>query len=105
MKTKNVIIVLIAILMVQLAGAQVESVSRGHYQYFNNDSLAGFDEDLARRSAIHDGFLGEEYPVRMNQLKRQYINSKFNLWGKPTPRYDHSWGARPSVVPGCVNED
>src|ERR1041385_2944505 len=49
------------------------------YHVFDADSLRGFDEEAARRSAIDERFTGPEFPVRMYQLKRRYINDKYNL--------------------------
>src|ERR1043166_2107969 len=46
---------------------------------FNADSLAGFEEAAAQAGAISEGFVGNEFPVRMWQLKRRYINDKYNL--------------------------
>lgn len=46
------------------------------------DSLEGFDEEAARRSAISEQFLGKEFDVRISSLKRQYISNKYGLWPK-----------------------
>jgi len=100
MKIRNLIgAVAILTLAFNTVSAQIEG--RGRYQFFNNDSLRGFDEDAARRSAISEGFVGQEFPVRMNILKRRYINDKFNLVRPVSPA--PAFRGRP--VPGCVNED
>ncbi len=77
------------------------------YTIFDADSLKGFDEDAARRSAISENFLGAEFKVRMYKLKRQYINNKYNLWPKPqkVKTTQFSPVAKTQVVPACVNED
>lgn len=77
------------------------------YTIFDADSLMGFDEDAARRSAISENFLGAEFKVRMYKLKRQYINNKYNLWPKPqkVKTTQFSPVAKTQVVPACVNED
>lgn len=78
------------------------------YYAFDKDSLQGFDETAARLNAIQEQFLGSELKVRMYQLKRQFINDKFNLTkNNPKPNrvggYVHE--ARMMVSPGCDNED
>jgi len=85
------------------ARMSAQESSRVRYQYFSNDSLKGFDEQAARLSAISEGFLGDEFPVRMNMLKRQYINAKYDL----IPHHQPTGPAIPNmqVLPGCVNED
>ena len=78
------------------------------YYIFDADSLKGFDEDAARKSAIAEHFLGAEFKVRMYQLKRTYVNDKYNLWAKPSKSQNSGYfqyEARPTVLPGCVNED
>lgn len=47
--------------------------------YFDSDSLKGFDEAAARSSAISEQFYGAEFNIRMSQLKRRFINSKYGL--------------------------
>lgn len=47
--------------------------------FFDSDSLEGFDEATARNSAISEQFYGAEFSVRMSQLKRNFINSKYRL--------------------------
>ncbi len=69
-----------------------------------NDSLAGFDEDAAKRSALSEGFFGNEYPVRMNGLKRQYINAKYNL-KYPVYKKNYSLGNNRITAAACNNED
>ena len=75
-------------------------------QVFSIDSLSGFDEDAARNSAISEGFLGEEFKVRMWTFKRTYINNKYNMAPK-VQKYKNSTytNLKTSAVPGCVNED
>lgn len=71
---------------------------------FNQDSLRGFDENSARAIAINDRCFGNEFKVRMFQLKRQFVDNKYNLVRtavSTTPQYS----ARTAVVPGCTNED
>ncbi len=73
---------------------------------FTADSLAGFEEEAARNSAITEGFLGEEFKVRMYKLKRAYVNSKYNLTSKKYLKNTFNYTARTAaVVPACVNED
>ncbi|MBA2611773.1 MAG: gliding motility-associated C-terminal domain-containing protein [Bacteroidetes bacterium] len=72
---------------------------------FTADSLAGFEEEAARNSAISEGFLGQEFKIRMYQLKRAYVNSKFNLTPQKYLKNPFNYANRPSAVPACVNED
>lgn len=78
------------------------------YKIFDTDSLRGFDEEAARRSAISENFLGSEFKVRMYQLKRKYINDKYNLAPKASKTKGantFNYAAKTTVVAGCVNED
>ncbi len=43
------------------------------------DSLTGFELEAAKKSAIADGYLGNEFDVRLRQLMKQYVSSKYNL--------------------------
>jgi gliding motility-associated-like protein len=77
-----------------------------HTYIFTNDSLLGFDESAARSSAISEGFLGEEFKVRMWQLKRHYVNTKYGITPK-IHKYKNSTynNSKSAVVAACVNED
>jgi gliding motility-associated-like protein len=75
---------------------------------FNHDSLAGFDEAAASRSAIDEHFTGQEFPVRMFQLKRQFINAKYNIGGRRAlteQEIGQQVMAYTRRVPACTNED
>jgi gliding motility-associated-like protein len=89
------------------AGAQNRFAAEQALSYrFSQDSLSGFDEEAAKRSAIDEHFTGAEFPVRMFQLKRQFINNKYNLI--PVRAVQESYAdvlARTAVVPACTNED
>ncbi len=65
--------------------AQNQGYIQVQAKVFDKDSLKGFEEDAARRSALSEHFFGSEYKVRMYQLKREYINNKYNLWPKYEP--------------------
>jgi gliding motility-associated-like protein len=78
---------------------------------FNADSLSGFDQAAAEASAISEGFTGNEFPIRMWTLKRQYINSKYNI-NNTARRANHGQNTggllfQPSMIvaPACQNED
>ncbi len=71
---------------------------------FNNDSLMGFDQPAAIRSAIDEQFLGKELKVRVFQLKRKFINDKYNLWPNVEQNNFENFQAKVAVA-GCVNED
>lgn len=71
---------------------------------FNNDSLSGFDEEAAKLATLSEGFLGDEFKVHMFQLKRQYINNKFNI--STYKKYSFLTSQKNTVVsPACTNED
>jgi hypothetical protein len=73
---------------------------------FSPDSLEGFDEQAARASAIDQGFVGDEFPVRMWQLKRTHINNKYGLWPvKSNNTKGMNYATSNIVVPACTNED
>ncbi len=85
--------------------AQAPKLNATKNYIFTNDSIAGFEEVAAKNSAISEGFLGEEFKVRMFQLKRAYINAKYNL--DPVKNsflntYNNKFTA---ITPACVNED
>ena len=102
---KLVTLMLFVALLAFNTGKAQNSLTRSFVNYsFSADSLRGFEEEAAKASAISEGFLGVEFPVRMFQLKRAYINAKYHI--KPT--YTHNFSAVQkvtSVVPACVNED
>ncbi|MBL7921605.1 MAG: gliding motility-associated C-terminal domain-containing protein [Bacteroidia bacterium] len=77
------------------------------YTYiFAADSLAGFDESAARNSAISEGFLGEEFKVRMWQLKRHYVNTKYGITPKIHKYINSTYNSlKTTAVAACVNED
>jgi hypothetical protein len=87
--------------------AQYFSLDPIYYTVFSPDSLTGFDESAARQSAIDQGFLGSEFKVKMYNLKRDYIDRKYNI-NRPerTSGINNYLNShRPAPVPGCVNED
>jgi len=71
---------------------------------FTADSLKGFEEGAAKNSAISEGYLGEEFSVRMFQLKRQYINAKYHLTSSQKNRFEFAYKLT-SPPANCVNED
>jgi gliding motility-associated-like protein len=76
------------------------------YHVFDKDSLEGFEQAAAERGAISEGFTGAEFPVRMYQLKRGYINNKYNLVTAPPKIQQNIYARQSSVVtPACTNED
>ncbi|MBA3682588.1 MAG: gliding motility-associated C-terminal domain-containing protein [Bacteroidetes bacterium] len=77
------------------------------YTYvFTADSLAGFDESAARNSAISEGFLGEEFKVRMWQLKRVYVSAKYGITPKLVKYKNSTYNSvKTMAVAACVNED
>ncbi|MBA3665943.1 MAG: T9SS type A sorting domain-containing protein [Bacteroidetes bacterium] len=79
------------------------SQSEGKFnRLFTVDSLSGFDEESAKLSALSEGFVGVEFKVRVWQLKRAFVNSKYNLIKSFTPLYSN---ANKAATAGCVNED
>lgn len=74
--------------------------------YFDKDSLIGFDETAARNAAISEQFYGSEFSVRMTRLKRDFINIKYGL--KPTtiknPVFQSQIENKP-LSTACDNED
>lgn len=104
---KSLTILLLVILAIcNRSFGQSQKLSPVHFYVFDKDSLQGFDEDAARKSAISEQFLGAEFKVRMSQLKRSYINNKYNIMPVlPGNSSFSQYSARTSVVPGCTNED
>lgn len=78
------------------------------YYLFDTDSLKGFDEEAARRSALSEQFFGSEFKIRMYRLKREFINNKYGLVTKnqlyATGNY-HAESNRASSAASCLNED
>jgi hypothetical protein len=68
----------------------------------HNDSLAEFDEAAAIRTSISENYQGTELRVHLSQLKRRYINEKFNI---QQPLNDFMPGYKTAVVAACTNED
>ncbi|MCC6371460.1 MAG: T9SS type A sorting domain-containing protein, partial [Bacteroidia bacterium] len=72
--------ILLFLLTFTLNKAQQTKNIQAFYNYaFCQDSLKGFDEAAATKSAISEQFLAEELQVRMYQVKREYINAKYHL--------------------------
>lgn len=76
------------------------------------DSLVGFDENAAKKAALSEGFLGSEFPVRMERLKREYINAKYGIkvnklpmWKSKVNNTMMNSSSMSMVVPQCNNED
>lgn len=94
-----------ALLLFAQAGVSQNNKIVQHNFIFSTDSLAGFDELAAKNSAISEGFLGEEFKVRMWSLKRSYVNSKYGITPKIHKYKNSSYNLRPSSAAVCVNED
>lgn len=102
---KKILSIATFLLFAQCVIAQNNKAVKPAY-VFSADSLVGFDGAAAQNSAISEGFLGEEFKVRMWGLKRSYINSKYGIAPKIT-KYKNSIynNAKTSVAAVCVNED
>ncbi len=100
---KNILPAII-LLISQVALAQNNKAIKPSY-VFSVDSLIGFDETAAQNSAISEGFLGEEFKVRMWQLKRIYINSKYGITPKITKYKNSNYNNLKAHAAVCVNED
>ena len=77
----------------------------GQSQKMIGDSLAGFEENAAKKAALSEGFYGSEFPVRMASLKRDYINSKYGLKVKKSPAFQSPFNYGKTAAPQCNNED
>ena len=108
-KLSKIITATILVLMsfINTSWAQDFKLDPMYFHIFDKDSLKGFEEDAARASAISEQYLGAEFKVKMYQLKRAFINNRYNLWPKPIKNspYSFNTAAKLSVVPGCTNED
>lgn len=70
---------------------------------FDPDSLVGFNEKYAIMNAISEGYSGTELKVRLYQLKREYIQFKYNLaYNQPTFTQNLNLIGRAA---SCNNED
>ncbi|MBA2613852.1 MAG: T9SS type A sorting domain-containing protein [Bacteroidetes bacterium] len=94
-----------ALLLFTQAGISQNNKTKQFAYIFSADSLAGFDEVAAKNSAISEGFLGDEFKVRMWGLKRSFINSKYGITPKTHKYKNSSYNLRPAVAAVCVNED
>lgn len=76
---------------------------------FSSDSLAGFDEDASRKSAMAIRVFGEEYKMYMYYAKREFINTKYNLSDKliiTTNQNAQTTNKGTSITSSsCVNSD
>ena len=70
---------------------------------FNEDSLTGFDENLAKQSAFNDGFFGSEYKVYMYRAKRNFVNGKYNLLASSQNQFKYINAN--AATAACMNED
>ncbi|MBL7902531.1 MAG: T9SS type A sorting domain-containing protein [Bacteroidia bacterium] len=69
------------------------------------DSLEGFDIEAATKLLKQENYLEEEYIVKLNWLKRSYINDKFNIWPLKLTHTELTPFVSASIFPGCNNED
>ncbi len=76
----------------------------GQQNKFFVDSLIGFDEIAAMKSALSEGFVGNEFPIRMYTLQRSYINAKYSL-KHSLLSYSSTSHQQLSISPACQNED
>ncbi|MBP9069049.1 MAG: hypothetical protein KBG47_06045, partial [Bacteroidia bacterium] len=77
----------------------------GQTQKMLGDSLAGFDEDAAKKAALSEGFFGSEFPVRMASYKRAFINAKYGLKVVKTSPWKTTINYAKTAAPACNNED
>lgn len=70
---------------------------------FAADSLSGFNEEDAKKEALLNGFLGQEFEVYLYQVKRNFINKKYNQ-ANSTNSLDNPSFYKMNNAP-CVNED
>ncbi|MBL7919575.1 MAG: T9SS type A sorting domain-containing protein [Bacteroidia bacterium] len=102
---KRILSITVFLFFTQIGLAQNTKAIK-HAYIFSADSLQGFDEEAAKKSAISEGFLGEEFKIRMWGLKRVYINSKYGITPKVTKYKNSTYNnAKTSVAAVCVNED
>ena len=81
------------------------------YKSYFGDSLKGFDEMAIKVQLLNNNVFGSEYINHINNLKRSYINQKYNL-NQPLPQSPINnrpigGGGNQVNSPGnaCVNED
>ena len=81
------------------------------YKSYFGDSLKGFDEMAIKVQLLNNNVFGSEYINHINNLKRAYINQKYNL-NQPLPQSPINTrpiggGGNQVNSPGnaCVNED
>ncbi|MCX8080934.1 MAG: PKD domain-containing protein, partial [Bacteroidia bacterium] len=67
-----------------------------------SDSLKGFDEQLIKKIAIEQGFLGKETYAYLLRNARQYINHKYGIIENIT---QSKTGNSQTMGPPCNNED
>jgi hypothetical protein len=73
-----------------------------HNYIFAADSIAGFDEVAAKAAALSEGYLGEEFKVKMWRQKRSYVNAKYGIEAAKAINVP----VNPAmIVPACTNED
>ena len=76
-----------------------------------NDSLQGFDEDLASSTALKNGLLPIELPVYLERHKRDFVNKKYNikesqgLWPAYANKPIGNGGQPLIMTAACSNED
>jgi hypothetical protein len=76
-----------------------------------NDSLQGFDEELAAATALKNGLLASELPTFLKYHKRDFMNKKYNIQESQGewPAYSYKPignGGQPQILtPACNNED
>jgi gliding motility-associated-like protein len=88
-----------------MVGPTTRAINAYANYIFTEDSLAGFDEPAAKIAALNEGYIGEEYKVKMFWNKRLYVNAKYNIQPKHNKVIPANSPIYNSVTPACTNED
>ncbi len=114
MKLRMIAVVFASLLLNTVFGQMSTTVTQKNIYagHFGGDSLAGFDEDAAKKATLSEGFFGAEFPVHMFALKRSYVNSKYGIvikqpvnWTKVSTNPFKGGNSAKTAAPQCNNED
>ena len=96
---------ILLVLISKINVAQPLNLAKYYTHTFVGDSLIGFDEVAAKRSALSEGFFGEEFKVKMYQLKRSYINTKYGIISYKQSFINTTGKLNSVVTAACLNDD
>lgn len=111
MRSARLLVIFIALFSLSSSKLSSQINTNLFADVFSLDSLKGFDEDLAKQTALNEGLYGQNYSNALRLYKREFVMNKYNLHANYIPQGNasQSWlgskysSASVAVAP-CTNE-